>query len=107
MKGIPMHKAVRDKIPEIIAKDGQAAIYEIMPAEAWPHFLVVKLKEETNEYAKSEEVEELADILEIIYALAELSGVSRSELEVLRKKKARGRGGFEKRIYLKEIRTEL
>lgn len=102
-----MYKAVRDKIPEIIAKDGQAAIYEIMPAEAWPHFLTVKLKEETNEYTQSGEVEELADILEIIYALAELSGVSQLELEALRKKKRRERGGFENRIYLKEIRTEV
>lgn len=107
MKSIPMYKAVRDNIPDIIVKDNQSPVYEIVSEDYWRHLLTVKLKEEAGEYAKSGEDEELADILEIVYALAELNCTSKAELEMIRKKKRRERGGFEKRFYLRVIETEV
>ena len=56
-----------------------------------------------NEYQTDKNREELADLLEVIYALAKAKGASITELEDLRKKKAAERGGFEKKILLKTV----
>lgn len=64
--------------------------------------LETKLKEEVDEFLKDKTVEELADILEVVYAISKTLGVSGEELEKIRKKKADERGGFEKRIILEE-----
>jgi predicted house-cleaning noncanonical NTP pyrophosphatase (MazG superfamily) len=42
----------------------------------------------------------LADILEVIYRIAQLKGVSKEELEKIRVKKLQDRGGFEKNLFL-------
>lgn len=62
-----------------------------------------KLQEEVTEFLKAENPEELADILEVIYALASLLKHSPAKLEKIRKKKAVKRGGFKKRIILEKI----
>lgn len=61
-----------------------------------------KLQEEVEEFMKSEEQDELVDLLEIIYAVGEAKGWTRKELEELRAKKAEERGGFKKKIILEE-----
>lgn len=69
--------------------------------------MIIKLKEESEEYfaAKSskESLEELADILEVIRALAVVHGETWEELEALREKKAEARGGFQERVYLIDV----
>lgn len=66
-----------------------------------------KLSEEWNEYLTSKDVcaqvEELADILEVIYAIAEAKGVTIEELEAIRAKKAEERGAFKERILLEWV----
>lgn len=62
-----------------------------------------KLIEEMNEYQTDKNLEELTDLLEVIYALAKAKGASVTELEILRKKKNIERGGFERRILLKTV----
>ena len=62
-----------------------------------------KLDEELAEYHKDQNIEELADLLEVIYAAAKARGYSVEELEQVRAEKAEKRGGFEKRILLKEV----
>ena len=52
---------------------------------------------------RGQDVEELADLLEVIYAAARARGVTPQDLENLRLEKARARGGFEKRIRLLEV----
>ncbi len=47
-------------------------------------------------------MEELADVLEVVYALASAEGVSQFQLEEMREQKRRGRGGFDRRILLIE-----
>ena len=63
-----------------------------------------KLDEELAEYHKDQNLEELADLLEVLYAATKARGYSLEELEVCRKKKAEKRGAFDKRILLKEVR---
>ncbi len=62
-----------------------------------------KLDEELAEYHRDQNIEELADLMEVIYAAAVARGYSIEELEAVRKKKASKRGVFGKKILLKEV----
>jgi predicted house-cleaning noncanonical NTP pyrophosphatase (MazG superfamily) len=92
-------KLVRDKIPEIIRSKGQEPIIYRAPASEYGTWLRDKLQEEVAEFIASDnDPEELADILEVLYALAEQAGADRQQLEKLRAVKAEERGGFAGRI---------
>ena len=103
---IVYNKLVRDLIPEIIEKAGKRSVYTVLNEHECLKMLENKLDEETAEYHASKNVEELADILEVIYALAESSGCSADELERIRAQKAQERGGFRKRLFLKKVIEE-
>lgn len=103
MKLITYNKLVRDKIPEIIEASGKKCETQMLNDEAYLEMLDKKLGEELKEYQESHEVEELADILEVIYALVQARGVSKEQLEDKRKAKADKRGSFEKKILLKSV----
>ena len=94
------NKAIRDKIPEIIHKDGHSCNVETLSDEKFLEHLEKKLSEEVAEYQNDKNSEELADILEVIYRIAQLKGVSKEELEKIRIKKSEERGGFEKNLFL-------
>ena len=100
------HKLVRDRIPEIIAKSGKRPVYSILSDEAYLTKLDEKLNEELSEYQESKSMEELADLLEVIRAVAAARGSSIEEIEAIRRKKAAKRGGFEKKILLTEVTTD-
>ena len=74
--------------------------------EDYLKMLDAKLDEELAEYHKDKNIEELADLLEVIRACAGAIGSSVEELERARKEKAEKRGGFEKRLLLKEVREQ-
>ena len=93
------NKLVRDKIPQIIEANGQKAQLKILEDDAYLASLEEKLNEEVGEYHRDKNLEELADILEVVYALADEIG-SREELMAIFDKKHQARGGFEKRYYL-------
>ena len=93
-------KAIRDKIPEIIQKDGHSCNVKTLSDEEFLEQLEKKLSEEVTEYQNDKNLEELADILEVIYRIAQLKGVSKDELEKIRIKKSEERGGFEKNLFL-------
>lgn len=94
------NKIVRDRIPEIIESQGQPPNTRILSEEEALDALVEKLFEEANEFSVDRNLEELADLLEVIQSLAELLGHTPEDLEKARKEKAFKRGGFKKRIYL-------
>lgn len=92
-------KLVRDKIPQIIRSKGQEPVIWTASAEEYGTRLRDKLQEEVAEFIASDnDPEELADILEILYALAEQADINPEQLEKLRAVKAEERGGFAKRI---------
>lgn len=97
-------KLVRDKIIDIIEANDETAIYDIANEDEYKRRLQQKLMEEVYEYLESEDTKELADILEVINALASTHGISQEELEQLQQDKRKKRGGFEKGIILKETR---
>lgn len=94
------NKLVRDLIPQIISNKGQKPITKVLNEEEYIKELDIKLKEELEEYLADDNCEELADMLEVIYAIAKSKGVSQSELESIRVKKFEERGGFDDKIYL-------
>ena len=97
------NKLVRDLIPEIIAESGKKCSIEILNNEEYIKAIDAKLDEELAEYHNDQNIEELADLLEVIYAAARARGYSIEELERIRVAKAQERGGFDKRILLKEV----
>lgn len=97
------NKLVRDFIPEIIEQDGRKASIRILEENEMIKCLENKLQEEVNEYINDHSVEELADILEVMYALCKVKGVSREDLERAREKKEIARGAFNKRIFLEYV----
>jgi predicted house-cleaning noncanonical NTP pyrophosphatase (MazG superfamily) len=100
------YKLVRDRIPEIIEKSGKRPVYSILSDEAYLAKLDEKLNEELSEYQESKSMEELADLLEVIRAVAAARGSSIKEVETIRRDKAAKRGGFEKKILLTEVITD-
>ena len=93
-------KLVRDKIPEIIESEGRKADVSFAVGEEYARLLREKLQEEVCEFLESGNPEELADILEVLFALGEECGVTREMLEELREKKFSERGGFSRKIIL-------
>jgi predicted house-cleaning noncanonical NTP pyrophosphatase (MazG superfamily) len=92
-------KLVRDKIPQIIRSKGQEPVIYTADTEEYCVRLRDKLREEVEEYLASDnDREELADILEVLYALAKQAGTDQEQLEKLRAGKAEKRGGFADRI---------
>ena len=97
---IKYNKAIRDKIPEIIAESGKKCNLKQLDDESFLAELEKKLTEEVNEYTESKDVEELADLLEAIYRISELRGVNSDELDKIRKEKAKERGKFDSNLFL-------
>ncbi len=106
MKTITYNKLVRDRIPEIIEKSGNKCITEILSDEEYIEMLDKKLDEELTEYHNDKSIEELADLLEVIYACAQARGYSLEDLEKVRADKADKRGAFKEKILLKETIIE-
>ena len=97
------HKLIRDKIPEIIERSGKTCRYEIMSDEEYQKALDEKLGEELSEYRERGAIEELADLLEVIYAVVRARGYTVDELIKAREKKEAERGGFLKKLRLLEV----
>ncbi len=96
------NKLVRDKITDIIEADGRIAKYRILDENEYRQELNKKLQEEVKEYLEDNNVEELADIVEVIYGILSSMNVSIQEFEKIRINKQEKRGAFEKKIYLEE-----
>ncbi|WP_285767236.1 nucleoside triphosphate pyrophosphohydrolase [Peribacillus sp. SI8-4] len=108
---MPVHnKLVRDRIPEVIEATGKKFTTRVLDDKEYIKELKKKSFEELQEYVETESkedaIEELADVLEILHALAEYHGASIEEVEEVRKSKADKRGGFKEKIYLIEVEDE-
>jgi predicted house-cleaning noncanonical NTP pyrophosphatase (MazG superfamily) len=100
-------KLVRDKIPQIIRSKGLEPVIYQASTEEYANRLRDKLREEVDEFlASDDDPEELADILEVLYALAGRAGTDQQQLEKLRAAKASKRGGFVDRIIWSGNRPE-
>jgi len=91
---------VGNKIEDIIKKSGKSCNVKKLSDDKFLLELEKKLAEEITEYQNDKNPEELADILEVIYRIAKLRGISKEELENIRIKKSEERGGFEENLFL-------
>jgi predicted house-cleaning noncanonical NTP pyrophosphatase (MazG superfamily) len=98
------NKLVRDKIPQIIESKGKKFSTKVLNDEDYIKYLIEKAYEELDEFCAAETdgeaVEELADLLEVIQALAKQHGSSKEEVEAVRIDKVKKRGGFEEKVFL-------
>ena len=97
------HKLVRDLIPDIIAKSGKTCKTDIVNNDIAFQLLVEKLDEEVSEFKADLNLEELADVLEVLIALAQKMNYTEADLFNKRNEKKATRGGFEKNIVLYEV----
>ena len=97
---IKYRKLVRDRIPEIIEASGKTCVTEILSDDEYLRMIDTKLDEELVEYHKDQNIEELADLIEVIYAAAIARGYTIEQLEKVRAEK---RGAFQKKILLVEV----
>ena len=108
---MPIHnKLVRDKIPQIIKASGKSPTTKILNEKEYITELRKKSQEELQEYLTAETdqeaLEELADLLEIIHALAKVHGSTIEEVDKIRVEKAEKRGGFSDKVFLIEVQDE-
>jgi len=103
-----MKKLVRDRIPEIIANNGEDPIVRTLGKKEFKDALKVKLIEEVSEVAKSlskkQLIEELADVQEVMRSMYDAFGIECGDVTTCARKKRKERGGFSKRIYLEGVR---
>ncbi|HTP56690.1 MAG TPA: nucleoside triphosphate pyrophosphohydrolase [Candidatus Paceibacterota bacterium] len=95
-------KLVRDKVPGRIRAGGETPKTHVASPAEFRAALRSKLREEVDEYLVSGDIEELADIMEVVYALAALEGCGPEQLEGWRQRKLAYAGGFSERIILEE-----
>ena len=101
------NKLIRDRIPEIIKKDDKRAIIKKLSKDSFERELRKKLIEEAVEVRKADNredlVKEIADVEEILLSLLSVKKIKRTEVVRMRNKRKKERGGFNKRIFLKEV----
>ena len=98
------NKLVRDKIPQIIKeKNDGVPIYRIMEDEEYLASLNSKLAEELAEYLESGEIEELADLEEVLLAILDAKKVTYKDFTAIREQKVQKRGAFKERIFLERV----
>lgn len=94
------NKAVRDKIPSIIIAAGKKCTYARFGDAEFLFAMEEKLKEEVKEYTETRTIDELVDILEVVYRIAELKGISKLELHGLKERKVEEKGNFSQNVFL-------
>ncbi len=101
------NKLVRDRIPEIIQKEGNIADIIILSEESFKQAIKEKLIEEATEVCNAQNrddiLSELADLQEVMDTIKQLYNINTLEVNTIQAVKALQRGKFEKRLYLKSV----
>ena len=96
-------KLVRDRIPEIIEASGNKCEIEVVSDEVALEYLYKKLNEEVSELLEDKNLDEIADVIEVLFAIASKYGYSEKEVWDRRNEKKDARGGFNKNIILSKV----
>ena len=100
------NKLVRDKIPNIIEEKGENPVIKVLNENDYKKELEKKLYEEYKEVIEAsgdERIEELADMLEVIRALASLENKNLNDIIDIADKKNKKRGAFDEKIFLEKV----
>ena len=98
-------KLVRDRIPEIVESQGKKAVIRVLSDNnEYLESLLSKLIEEATELAQAEsddnQLEELADVMEVIESILELKNLTQRDISIVQEQKREKRGGFKKRLLM-------
>lgn len=102
------NKLVRDKIPEIISANGEEPIVRVLNDIQYKEELEKKLYEEYREVMEAkgnDRIEELADMLEVIDALARLENRTLDDVILIAKHKRECRGAFNEKLFLEDVKS--
>lgn len=97
------NKLVRDNIPDFIREDGETPILRVLDDGEYLDCLKEKLREETAEFLQENTMEEFADMMEVLVAIAEAMSWPEEELRRIRRDKAERNGAFRERIFLEKV----
>ena len=103
---VSYHKLVRDQVPAIIAADGHQAVTRVLDQAGYEAALRAKLLEEAHEAQAAPDgqlASELADVLEVLQALAAAHDMGWEEVVSEASRKRGERGGFDQRIFLEYV----
>ena len=101
------NKLVRDKIPEEInSMEGRKAKFRIMDDNEYIKELNRKLLEESNEFVEENDIEELADVMEVMESIMKIKNIQWKEVKKVQTKKRDKKGSFDKKIYLEYVEEE-
>ena len=95
-------KLVRDRIPDIIESSGIKCEVEVVSDDVALEYLYKKLGEEVDELLSDKNLNEIADVMEVLFAIAKKYGYSEDEVLGRRNEKRDSRGGFEDNLVLKK-----
>ena len=95
-------KLVRDRIPEIIESSGNKCEIEVVSDEISLEYLYKKLNEEVSELLEDKNLDEIADVMEVLFAIGSKYGYSEEDVLNRRNEKTDARGGFEGNLILKK-----
>ena len=102
------NKLVRDKIPENInSKEGRKCNYKILNDEEYLQELNKKIFEEAHEFIEEHDIEELADLMEVVFAIMKIRNISIEDVEKARQVKNGKKGSFNDKIYLIDVEQEM
>lgn len=96
-------KLIRDRIPEIIAESGKEYKLEVVDDEIALEYLYKKLNEEVDELVVDKNLEEIVDVMEVLFAIADKYGYSENDVLAKRDEKNASNGGFKQNLILKEV----
>ena len=100
------NKLVRDYIPDIIELNGGSCKIKVLSGDDYINALDAKMLEELDEYRASRDIEELADMLEVLFAMAESQGYSWIDIAGCHREKRKKRGSFDKGIFLETVKED-
>ena len=95
-------KLVRDRIPEIIERSGNHCEVEVVSNEVALEYLYKKLNEEVSELLEDKNLEEIADVVEVLFAIGKKYGYSEEDILSKRAEKKAKSGVFDDNIVLKK-----
>jgi predicted house-cleaning noncanonical NTP pyrophosphatase (MazG superfamily) len=91
-------KLVRDRVPELYGTTPNNPAYRIAEPSEMFGLLIDKLREETEELARSRDPAELADVVEVARALTKEIGLTQQAIEAVRQSKFEQAGAFSAKI---------
>ena len=104
---LPLKKLVRDNIPALIEKEGNKPQYRVLEGEKLRYELYEKLTEEHAELISDKTIDEVVDMIEVLFSIANSLGYDEASTTSLLHEKRVAKGGFSKGFFLEGINRQV